>query len=129
MSYDPDLKVAVLEITEILEKYDIGATVTLTSKTHAEFFYRFADWSVIQFVKENKYGSRAIRIKSKRSDFDSKEEQRKKTADSVGSVAQYRDIAAQTFTIFDKIYKELEKFMEIDHKPFSDFTPHSETVN
>ena len=54
--YDPMLKQAVLEIAEVLEKYDICGTVLLNSKTHAEFVFDFPEWQPIKAI-QNEMGS------------------------------------------------------------------------
>ncbi len=121
--YDPELKEAMLEIQEILDKHKIGGNIALTSQSHSEFLYHFPEWSVIQFDK-NKPGE--VRIRSKRKDFKSKEEQRQMTEYSTHIVAQNRDLAARSFDVFDNLFKMLEKYFDIEHKPFHGFTPHFE---
>lgn len=125
LPYDPNLKTAVLEIQEIFEKYSIGGSVALSSKTHAEYFNYFPKWCAVQFDKKAAIQP-AIRVKSRKKDFKSKKEQHRIMESSAGFVANIRDIAAQTFSMFDKIFKSLEKHMEIDHQPFSNHTQHFE---
>jgi hypothetical protein len=121
--YDPKLKEAMLEIQEILDKHKIGGNIALTSQSHSEFLYHFPEWSVIQFDK-NKPGE--VRIRSKREDFKSKEEQHQMTRYSTHIVAQNRDLAGRSFEVFDTLFKELEKYFDIEHKPFHGFTPYFE---
>jgi hypothetical protein len=120
LPYDPDLKTAILEIKEILDKYEIGASVALSSQTHSEYLNHFPKWCIVQFDK-NQPG---VRIRSKKEDFMTREEQHRVTEASAGLIANIRDINAQAFSIFDTIFKTLEKLMDIDHKPFDGHFPH-----
>lgn len=49
---DPKLEQALEEILEIVKKNDLGATVILTSPTHAEAGARIPEWSVIKYDGE-----------------------------------------------------------------------------
>lgn len=124
LPYDPKLKEAMLEIQVILEKHDIGGNIALTSQSHSEFLYHFPKWSAIQFDK-NKPGE--VRIKSKRKDFKSKEEKHRIIECSTHIVAQNRDLAARSFDVYDTLFKKLEEYFDIEHKPFHGFTPHFES--
>lgn len=120
MSYDDNLKKAVEDIKSILKRYDIAGSVALVSKTHAEFLYHFPAWSAIQW---NKAGD-SLNVKSKKEHFANKEEQSQVLQQSVHIVMQNRDIAAQSFHMFDTVYDNLKKHMDIEHKSFSGFEPH-----
>jgi len=121
LPYDPDLKEAMLKIQEIMDEYKIGGSITLASKTHAEFLYHFPKWSIVQLVKPS-----GVRIRSKRKDFDSKEEQHKINEESCHLVARVRDMSGQAFMIFENIFKQLDDHFDIEHEPFSKLTPHRE---
>lgn len=121
LPYDPDLKEAMLKIQEIMDEYKIGGSIALASKTHAEFLYYFPKWSIVQIEK----GS-GVRIRSKREDFKSKEEQHQVNTESCHFVARIRDISGDAFMIFEDIFKQLDEHFGIDHEPFSKFTPHRE---
>lgn len=41
-------------------------------------------------------------------------------------IAQNRDLAARSFDVFNALFKKLEKYIDIEHKPFKGFTPHFE---
>lgn len=129
LPWDADLKSAMLEITGILEKYQIGGNITLVSKTHSEFYYHLPDWSAVKF-EDRENGKAGIRIRSKRKDFKSKEEQDKILAASIHLIAQIRDLSARSFGIFNEIMEEkLAKVIDFEHKSFHNLTPHSTTVN
>lgn len=118
IKYDPKLKEAMAKISGILDEYDIGASIALCSKSHSEFLYHFPKWSLAQF-NEKKDG---VRIKAKSSNND-------QSALEVTThlICQIRDIAIQTYGAYEGIIKELEKHIEIDHKSYSNFSPHFES--
>lgn len=120
MSHNDELKRAMEDIKKILKKYDVAGTFTLVSKTHAEFLYHLPSWSVFQWNAEGD----GMDIRSKKADFKNKEEQEKILEQSVHIVMQNRDISAQTFDMFDTVYKALEKYIKIEHKSFSGFEPY-----
>lgn len=121
LPYDPVLKTAMLEIQEILDKHDIGGSVILTSQSHSEFLYHLPNWCIVQFDKK-KPGH--VRIKSKKKDFKDRKQQHLMAEFSTHVIAQNRDLSAQSFDIFDRLFKELEKYFDIDHQPFKGFAPH-----
>lgn len=119
--YDPALKKAMAEIKTILTKFDVGAAITLASKTHSEFNYHFPTWSVVQF-----FGQSGVRIKCKEDDFGSAKAQQEALAVSCHVILQIRDIAAQTFLAMTHIEKQIAAFVDIEHKPYQGFRPHQE---
>jgi len=121
LPYDPDLKEAMLKIQEIMDEYEIGGSIALASKTHAEFLYHFPKWSIVQLVKPS-----GVRIRSKREDFSSKEAQHKANEETCHLVARTRDSSGKAFMVFEDIFKQLDKQFDIEHEPFSKFTPHRE---
>lgn len=123
LPYDPVLKVAMEEIKAILDKYDIGANIILGSKTHSEYFYDFPTWSIVQFAEKGSL-KQGLKIVSKRKDYKSLEEQHQISEYSTGLIARNRDMAAQTFSMFQDVFEQLENHFEIEHKPFSGHTPH-----
>jgi hypothetical protein len=121
-NYDPCLKEAMAKIKAIMDEYQIGGNVVLSSRDYAESLYHFPDWSVIQI---NKDGT-GVDIRSKPGDYENEDQRNKDTSDSVGIVVSIRDISAQTFQIFQGLVEELSKYVEIDHQPM-EFTPHFES--
>ena len=119
---DPKLKEAMAEIKGILKKHDIGAQVTLVSETHAEFFYEISpSWSVAYFEHGN-----LLRLRAKRADFKTLEEQKRCVNSTIHMVHQIRDISAQSFSNMLDLTDMLGKQFEIDHTPYADFEPHRE---
>lgn len=121
MNYDPDLKEAMLKIQEIMDEYEIGGNIALASKSHSEFLYYYPKWCALQLEQGN-----TVRIKSELKDFNSKEEQRQNLEESTHFIAQMQDLSARSFAIFERLFEELKKHYEIEHKSFSKFTPHFE---
>lgn len=70
--YDPKLREAAEELKAVCRKYDCAGVVLLVSPTHAEFVNHLeASWSAIRA------DGNQVRIRCKREDFSSIEEQRK----------------------------------------------------
>ena len=120
MSHDDNLKKAVEDIKSILRGYDIAGSLALVSKTHSEFLYHFPAWSAVQW---NKAGDR-LNVENNPKHYANQEELSQRLTQSVHIVMQNRDIAAQTFHMFDTVYESLKEHMNIEHKSFSGFEPH-----
>jgi hypothetical protein len=118
---DPHLRKAMAEIQKLLRRYRIGGAITLVSKTHAEYAYQFPYWSVIQ-PERGPGGEEGIRIRSFKTYYRSKEEQREAMAASLHCLLQMRDIGGQTFVVMDDLRKQVEEHLgTIEHVPFSGF--------
>jgi hypothetical protein len=120
---DPHLRKAMAEIKKLLVKYRIGGAITLVSKTHAEYAYQFPYWSVIQ-PERGPNGEEGIRVRSFKTYYRSKQEQKQAMEESLHCLLQMRDIGGQTFMVMDELRKQLEASLgPIDHQPFSGFEP------
>lgn len=118
LPYDPDLKEAMERIKAIMDEYQVGGSIILSSRTHSEFLTYFPGWSIAQFNEDNT----GINIRSKREDFDSREHQEQVTQDTVGFLCHIRDISAHTFGIFQDTVEKISEYFEIDHTPFEGIT-------
>lgn len=106
------------EIVQIIERYDIGGSVTLASKTHSEFRYQFPSWSCVSLVENG------IRVKALKKDYDSIDDWHRTMELSFHVLYQMRDIAAQTFMMVEDLNKKIEGKIEVQHEPYYDFRPH-----
>jgi hypothetical protein len=120
VSADKPYRQCVDEIIEVLKKYDMAGAITVVSKDRAMFKHHFPTWSLVQLEE------RGIRFRSKREDFPSAEAQKEATELSAHIVMQTRDIAANTFTVMDKIGKVLEEKFGMQHTPMVDFDPEAD---
>lgn len=120
MTDDKRYRECVAEIVSILEKYDMAGAVTVVDKERAMFRYVFPTWSCMHIAGNE------LHFKSLRKDYPSGQAQRQAAELSAHIVAQIRDIAAQTFTIYNNMYKELDEKFGIEHEPFVDFDPERE---
>lgn len=122
IDYDPELKEAMARIKHILEDHQVGAAITLVSKSHSEFLYHLPKWSCIAWT------DRGLSIYSQERFHRSKEDQKRNQEESFHIVYQIRDIAAQTFMLFEKITRWMEKDLPVDieHHSFANFTPHQD---
>jgi hypothetical protein len=117
---DQKLKTAMAEIKVILEKHDIVGVITLASETHAEFRYLLsASWSVAYFEDPC-----VLRIRAKKQDFATPEQQQKCVELTIGAIHQFRDISMLVFDTMEKLIAMLKQQFQIDHQPFKDFEPH-----
>lgn len=114
---DSRLRNIMKRIIQIVKQKDVGCFCIVVSPTHSEFRFHFPNWSVIT-VNE-----KGIRFKSKKENFDSSDLQHRRTEDSVHIICQIRDTVAITYGYMSEILEQLEKHMDIDHKPFQDFVP------
>lgn len=116
MNFDPILKKAALEIQEIMQKYEIGGFVSLTSKTHGEFVTVLnPPWSVIKQTKEN--GSINIRVLSRSQDFKSREEQRIANDLTAHLVFSQADMALNLLKTLDYLKTKLNEAWNVTHQP------------
>lgn len=122
---DPRLKEAMAHIKAILQRYDLAAHVHLGSATHTEFLYYFPTWSIAQLVTAG--GQAGIQIRSNKRDYPNPEAQRRAAAATLHFLLRFRDQAALTFTHIDQLEQRLRDLgWEIEHEPFSQYTPHRE---
>jgi hypothetical protein len=127
MMPDPRLKEAMRAINRILRTYDIAGAITLVSKTHAEFRYQFPTWSVVQ-PERGPEGQEGLRIRSFEAYYGSKEQQKTAMEESLHCLYQIRDLAGQTFLVFENLTRQVEEQsgFDIEHHPYSGFEPHEE---
>jgi len=119
---DPRLKDAMRAIARILRTYDIAGAITLVSKSHAEFRYQFPTWSVVQ-PEKGPEGQEGIRIRSFKEYYPSVEAQKQAMEASLHCLYQIRDLAGQTFLVFENLTSQVEEVsgLTIEHHPFSGF--------
>lgn len=122
---DPKLKEAMAEIMGVLKKHDIAGQVTLVSPTHSEFRIDIAPtWSCARM--EPSGDGFAVRFKATKEGIPDDEARKKIASETAHMLLQIRDLCAQYYMSFDDLVKQLEEFMEIEHKPYSDYEPHRE---
>jgi len=110
--YDEQLRAAIEEIRPILKKYDCMATVLLASPTHSEFLLEpTASWSVCRW--EGSPSDGALRFRSKREDFLSKEAQDRATEATVHGIESLRWLCARFHDQFSDVVSMLRKHMVI----------------
>lgn len=109
-SYDANLRQAMSEIEEILKKHDIGAFVSLHSRSHGEFkmCIETPTWSNARFVKNGDAVHIKLYMKS----------EHKKTEDTVAMLASMKDMAAMCFAHANQIMDTVEYHAKVEHIPF-----------
>lgn len=124
--FDPNLKMAVIEMERVLQRYNIGGALLLVSKTHSEYAYRLPAWSCAQFETLN--GQTAIRFRSHHTSYGSKEAQHQEQENTAHLLFQLRDLGGQTFLVFEQVCTQLQGHLDIEHHPFSGHMSDDETA-
>lgn len=108
--YDSKLRDAMAEIEEILKKFDIGAFITLHSRTHSEFKFciEAPTWSNVRFIKEGE--AIHLRLYSK--------SEHAKTEDTIGMLYSIKDLCAAGYLQMDKLSTRIEQDAKVEHVAF-----------
>jgi hypothetical protein len=114
--FDPRLKAAMQEISEILERYDIAGQIVLVSPTHSEFRTQFPTWSMAQFEMDEKGNESGIRFKTDRDTFATEKGKHHAAEVSVHILSQFKHNAAMHFGIVDEILEKLSEPLGIKTK-------------
>lgn len=114
---DKAYRECMAEIMGVLKKYDMAGAITVVSKERCMFKYIFPEWSVLK-IEPN-----AIRLRAKREDFTTSEDQRRAVELSAHIVMQMRDVAANTFAMMEQFGKMLAEKFGMKHTPNADFDP------
>lgn len=110
--FDPELKKAMLEVQDILRKYDCAASIILISPTHSEFLYHVeTSWSVMKME-----GPGYIRFKSKKDDFATKADQHAATEASVHMLTTFLQFGRKSASIFGGLIEQLGHHMKIAYE-------------
>lgn len=117
--YDPNLKMAMLEMERICKRYDIGAALLLVSKTHSEYGYQLPPWGCASWETDPQSGQQALRFRSHHASYGSKEAQHAEQEDTAHFLFQLRDLGGQTFLLFEQVCRQLNAVLDIEHHPFS----------
>lgn len=111
--FDPKMKEAMAEIKAVIKKYDCAAFVLLNSPIASEFINDITpSWSVMRFDQSEK-GEPAIRFRSKKGDFKTKEEQDYCTDRTVNFLYRFVEMMAHHFLAYEKLISQLKEHMEI----------------
>lgn len=110
--YDPKLREAAEEFKAICEKYDCIGACLFVSPTHSEFVNELkTSWSVLRFEPTDQ--GVAIRMRSKRDDFPSKEAQRFATDSTVHAVTSIIEWSRQTHDNWQELLKLIRTKMTV----------------
>lgn len=118
LGYDPNLKMAMLEMERTCKRYNIGAALLLVSTTHSEYGYLLPPWSCVSWETDPE-GQTVLRFRSHHTSYESKEAQRLEQDKTAHLLFQLRDLGGQTFMMFDEVCAQLQKVLDIEHHPFS----------
>jgi hypothetical protein len=120
---DPVLKTAVEEIKAVLVKHDIAAVVFLGSNTHTEFVYELSpSWSCARELPDGG----GLRIRSKRSEYATKEAQFEELRLTVGMIMGFIDAIEHTKSNLGAVMMMLATHMDISHFSKLDDPPESD---
>jgi hypothetical protein len=104
---------ALEKIKAILREYDLWASFIVVSTERVHWLYHFEpSWSCLHF--DPKTGE--ARIRAKRADFATPEQQQLVVQMTTGAIASTRDFGAKQFKDADTLYELLAKQFEITHE-------------
>ena len=99
------------EIKAVLTKYDIAGVILLESPAHSEYFYELSPtWSCA------KIEGAQLRVKALRADFQSDEAQVKCLRETIGMLAGFADLSAQSLDALTRVLKMLGEHLNIAHQ-------------
>jgi len=111
-NYDQRLKNIRKKIEKILTEADVAGLIVLQSDTHAEFSMKIdANWSVAKFEHDGK----GIRVRSKKEDFESPEEQHRCTQATIGMLLSFKDLGLHIYQTMGQVEEQLRKHIVIFH--------------
>lgn len=102
---DPRLQQAMAEIKKVCEKFDIGGTLILASRTHGEYLVHFPQWSKCYWDAEG------LRFKSKAN------EDREDITSTVHMLQVFQERSFEWGQNFDKILEMVETKLIITGRP------------
>lgn len=111
---DPKLVAAIQEIQAILNKYDIAGIVHVASQTHTHYMYGLSpSWSAAKLERgESEIG---IRVRAKLADFPNIEAQKKCLEETVGMIAGFRTVAANTAEQMETVLMKIAQHIQFTH--------------
>jgi len=119
---DKNLKKAMEEIKFILDRYDVGGSIALTTKSDIEYFYKLnPSWSIIS----HNLKTGEVRVKALLEDYDNKEKQLTAITDSANMVLGMREMSQTIHQHMTGIAGIFERNFKLDFK-MSDLEPHVE---
>lgn len=105
------------EIMAVLKKYDMAGAITVVDKQRSMFKYHFPTWSVA-YVEPN-----GLRLRSKKEDFGSRDEQRRASELTAHVIMQMRDIASNTMALTNAMGDLMREKWGMQHIPNADYDP------
>ena len=119
---DEKLKKAMEEIKFVLQKYDIAATISLSTESDLEFLYRLdTSWSIVSSNNDE------VRITALAEDYPSKEQQKKAVEDSANMLLGLRESNRFLHAGLSSVTGMLEDRFDLDFK-LGEMTPHISTA-
>jgi len=119
---DKNLKKAMEEIKIILERYDVGGSVVLATKSDIEYFYRLnPSWSIVSH--DLKTGG--VRVKALRKDYPNKKAQLTAITDSANMVLGMRQMSKTIHQHMAGVAEVFERNFDLDFK-MGELEPHIE---
>lgn len=117
-TYDPNLRLAIAEIKEILVKRDLMAFISLGSRTHGEFMlYTDAPWSVFR-SEQLPDGRQAMRFKAKGIKVGTPEHDNLEA--TAAFICNSADLCNRFAQIFYGLKAEIGRKSELTHEPLTD---------
>lgn len=117
-NYDPNLRLAISEIEEVLKRRDCMAAINLGGKTHGEFLLYFGtSWTVVHLDKTAD-GKAAIRVKAKGIKVDTPEHENLEA--SLAFICTSADLFNRWAQIFYGLKAKISSQSNLTHIPVTD---------
>jgi len=112
-TYDPKCREAMAEIEAVMEKYDMGGFVVLSSLTHNEFkLFIEPSWSMARVLTDHKTGViKGIHFKVRKA-------HPVQVDATAGMIAAIRDLGGMISDHMDRMMKQLGSTVGIEYDPF-----------
>ena len=115
--HDKQYRECMAEIIGVLKKYDMAGAVTVVSKERSMFKYHFPSWTCVDL------GETSIRLRSKKEDYPTREEQRRVAELTAHVIMQMGDIAANTLGLVMHLSEVMRDKWGMVHEGGKDFDP------
>lgn len=114
MKYSPKLKKAMQEITKVLEKHDIGASIVLHTPGFSEHLLKLdPEYSCASFEADGN-----LRLRAKAEDFGGDVELRnQKIKDTSNMLVHLAEMTGNHFVILDKVSTAFDAVANASHGP------------
>jgi len=115
--HDKPYRDCMAEIIGVLKKYDMAGAITVVSKERSMFKYHFPTWTCVEL------GETFVRLRSKKEDYASREDQRRVAELTAHVIMQMGDCAGNTMGLVKHLSEIMRDKWGMEHEGGKDFDP------